>query len=84
MRAGQSFNFTKNDACGSPTARAQAKTGATIEFRCERPRMARFVTVDIDLSNPGVNPSKAIIMIAEVTVEVHAPEVCAGKPVFCV
>ena len=84
MRAGQSFNFTKNDACGSPTARAQAKTGATIEFRCERPRMARFVTVDIDLSNPAVVHDRAMIMIAEVTVEVYAPEVCASKPVLLV
>ena len=84
MRAGRSSNFSENDACGSPATGAQAETGATIEFRCERPRMASFVTVDIDLSNPAVVHDRAMIMIAEVTVEVYAPEVCAGKPVFLV
>ena len=84
VRAGRSSNFIENDACGSPATGAQAETGATIEFRCERPRMASLVSVDIDLSNPAVVHGRAMIMIAEVTVEVYAPEVCAGEPVLLV
>ena len=72
-RAGRSSTYSDNQACGLTATRAQSYNGAVIEFTCDTPRLARYVTLDIDPSSPGV--INAILQIAEVTVE----EITSGE-----
>ena len=51
VRAGLSANITNNKICGSPVTAEQAKPfGGVIEFGCDPPVMARYVSVDIPTS----------------------------------
>ena len=68
VRAGVGSNFTENQQCGSPATAAQSVEGAVIEFLCDPPVMAKYVSLDIDLSRPGVT-AEAVLQIAEVAVE---------------
>ncbi|XP_022096135.1 uncharacterized protein LOC110982186 [Acanthaster planci] len=84
-RAGLSSDYTENYPCGSPATRDQSVNGATIEFVCKVPRLARYVSLDIDSSNPDV--TNAILQLAEVTVEedrecapTPAPDACQSAP----
>ena len=77
VRAGGSPNYTENQPCGLPATRAQSYIGAVNEFLCDPPRMARYVTLDIDSSSPDV--SYAILQIAEVTVEEFTPGECPAN-----
>ena len=72
-RAGRSLMYSDNQVCGLPATRAQAFDGAVVEFTCDTPQMARYVTLDINPSSPGV--TNAILQIAEVTVE----EITSGE-----
>ena len=51
-------------------------TGAVIEFPCAEPRLARYVTVDIDDTRPEV--TQAVLMMAEVTIKI-IPALQQGK-----
>ena len=74
-RAGLSSNFAENQPCGSPATRAQSTRGAAVEFLCDPPRMARYVTLDIDASRTEAeHPS---LMLAEVTVDEYTCGECA-------
>ncbi|XP_038064858.1 uncharacterized protein LOC119735224 [Patiria miniata] len=68
-RAGLSPNFAENLPCGSPATSEQSQDGAEIPFLCEPPRTARYISLDIDTSMPGVDPREAYLQLAEVTVE---------------
>ena len=74
-RAGRSSIYSDNQACGLPATRAQSHDGALVEFTCDTPRWARYVTLDIDPSSPGV--TNAILQLAEVTVEEIALGECS-------
>ena len=75
MRAGVSSNYTKNQKCGSPVTNKQAYAGAVIEFFCDAPVLAKYVSVDIDPSSSvDANP---VLQIAEVMVEEYTSEECA-------
>ena len=73
-RAGNSSNYYENQQCGSPTTNAQSKMGAVIEFLCDPPVLAKYVSLDIDPSSPGVN--NPMLQIAEVTVKEYKSEEC--------
>ena len=71
VRAGISARVTDNEACGSPVTAAQAAPlGGTIEFECEHPLRARYVSVDI--------PGSATLQLCEVTVRELPLDQCPG------
>ena len=76
VRAGLNGNYTSNQPCGQRVTREQAVTGAVIEFPCAEPRLARYVTVDIDDTRPEV--TQAVLMMAEVTIKI-IPVLQQGK-----
>ena len=76
MRAGASPSYAENQPCGSPATRAQSHNGATVEFLCDPPRLARYVTLDIDSSSPDV--TNAVLQIGEVTVKEYTTGECAA------
>ncbi len=71
VRAGMCDTVTNNRQCGSSvTAEQAAVPGATIEFLCDPPLRARYVSVDIQ-SEEG-----QYLQLCEVTVEqVLYPEI---------
>ncbi|XP_038046018.1 uncharacterized protein LOC119720425 [Patiria miniata] len=69
VRAGLSANYAENRPCSSPATAAQSSQGTVTEFPCDTPRMARYVSLDIDPSSSGV--TTPILQIAELTVEEH-------------
>ena len=71
-----SLNYAENQPCGLPATRAESYDGAVNEFLCDTPRLARFVSVDIDPSSPGV--TNAILQLAEVRVEEITSGACGG------
>ena len=77
MRAGLSSNYAENQPCGLPATVEQASTGAVNDFVCDAARLARYVSLDIDLSSPDV--TNAILQIAEVTVEEYSYMECASS-----
>ncbi|XP_038045109.1 uncharacterized protein LOC119719686 [Patiria miniata] len=78
IRAGLSPNYTNNQPCGLPGTAAQSTPGAVSKFPCDVPRNARYITLDIDPSQPGV--TAPTLKIAEVEVEVYTAEECATEP----
>ncbi|XP_071809832.1 uncharacterized protein [Asterias amurensis] len=66
-RAGLSPNVTDNQQCGLPATVEQSKTGAVITFKCDPAVTAKYVSLDIDTSQPLV--VYAVLEVAEVTVE---------------
>ncbi|XP_038061681.1 deleted in malignant brain tumors 1 protein-like [Patiria miniata] len=72
-RAGLGLSYTENQPCGQPAKKAQSYDGAVNVFTCDTPRMARYVSLDIDPSSPGV--TNAFLQMGEVTVE----EVTSGQ-----
>ncbi|XP_038076467.1 uncharacterized protein LOC119744563 isoform X2 [Patiria miniata] len=75
IRAGLSPSYTDNPPCGLPGTAAQSTPGAVIKFPCDVPRLARYITLDIDPSQPGV--TDPTLKIAEVEVEVYTAGECA-------
>ncbi|XP_038066529.1 fucolectin-5-like [Patiria miniata] len=73
-RAGLSPNYAENRPCGSPATRTESTTGATVDFPCDTPRMARYVTLDIDLASPDV--TLPILQLAEVMVDEYTSGEC--------
>ena len=62
VRAGPISDVVSNAQCGSQVTAAQASTrGGTIEFVCDSPLRARYVSVDIPATSP--------LQLCEVTVE---------------
>ncbi|XP_038064855.1 uncharacterized protein LOC119735220 [Patiria miniata] len=82
VRAGLSPNFTENLPCGSPATSEQSKNGAEITFLCEPPQTARYVSVDIDTSMPGVDADQAYLQLAEVAVDKFTSGEGAALPVY--
>ena len=77
MRAGVSSYYTENQKCGSHVTDNQAYAGAVIEFFCDPPVLAKYVSVDIDPSSSvDANP---VLQIAEVMVEEYTSEECAAN-----
>ncbi|XP_071809811.1 uncharacterized protein [Asterias amurensis] len=68
-RAGLSSNCTVNQRCGEPATSSQSQSGATIPFLCDPPVIARWISLDVDPSWPGV--TEAVLQLAEVSVMVH-------------
>ena len=66
VRAGNSSNYTENYQCGSSVTSAKSY-GAMIEFRCNAPIRARYVSVDT---------TGQFMQIAEVTVKEYASKDC--------
>ena len=77
VRAGLSPNYTENQPCGLPATAEQSGPGAVNKFLCETPRTARYVSLDIDPSRPGV--TDPTLKIAEVEVEEYPAGFCATK-----
>ncbi|XP_071785288.1 fucolectin-3-like [Asterias amurensis] len=76
VRAGLSPDFIQNQQCGLPATESQSTDGAVVEFLCEPPVIARYVSLDIDPSRPDV--TLAILQIAEVNVQEYTSQECAG------
>ena len=72
-RAGHSLMYSDNQACGLPATRAQSYDGAVIEFTCDSPQLARYMTLDISPSSPGV--TNALLQMGEATLE----EITSGE-----
>ena len=84
VRAGVNSNYIENQMCGLPATAAQSYDGAVNALLCDPPVMAKYVSLDIDPSSPGV--TEAILQIAELTVEEYTSGECDGKIVggaFC-
>ncbi|XP_038066018.1 proto-oncogene tyrosine-protein kinase receptor Ret-like [Patiria miniata] len=77
-RAGLSPNFNENLPCGSPATSEQSQNGAEITFLCEPPRLARYVSLDINTSMPGVDAARAFLQLAELAVEEYTSGECAA------
>ena len=73
-RAGNSSNYYENQQCGSPTTKKQSKKGAVIEFLCDPPVLAKYLSLDIHSSSPDVQ--HPVLQIAEVTVKEYKSEEC--------
>ena len=73
-RAGRSLMYSDNQVCGLPATRAQAFDGAVVEFTCDTPQMARYVTLDINPSSPGV--TNALLQMGEVILEEITSQEC--------
>ncbi|XP_038073956.1 fucolectin-5-like [Patiria miniata] len=78
VRAGLNMNVTNDPSppCGSPAFRNQSSDGATNKFLCDPPRMARYVSLDINISRPGVTASNAYLQLAEVNLEEYTSGEC--------
>ena len=73
-RAGNSSNYYENQQCGSPTTNKQSKRGSVIEFLCDPPVLAKYLSLDMNSTSPDVeNP---MLQIAEVTVKEYKSEEC--------
>ena len=69
VRAGLHANFSLNAVCGSPVTSAQASIyGARLDFMCDPPTPARYVSVDIDANQPGVR-NETVLTLCEVMVD---------------
>ena len=76
VRAGLKANFSQNAICGAPVTSAQALIhGGYLDFTCDPPTAARYVSVDIDGSQPGVR-NKAALTLCEVMVEEYSLTKC--------
>ena len=73
-RVGNSSNYYENQQCGLPATEAQSQQGAVTEFLCDQPVLARYVSLDINSSSPGV--IEAILQIAELTVDEYTSKEC--------
>ncbi|XP_038064851.1 muscle, skeletal receptor tyrosine protein kinase-like [Patiria miniata] len=82
VRAGLSPNFAENLPCGSPATSEQSQNGAEIPFLCEPPRTARYISLDIDTSMPGVDAEQAYLQLAEVAVENSTSGEGSALPVY--
>ena len=69
-------DFIQNQQCGLPATESQSTDGAVVEFLCEPPVIARYISLDIDPSTPDV--TVAILQIAEVNVQEYTSQECAG------
>ncbi|XP_071785213.1 uncharacterized protein [Asterias amurensis] len=70
VRMGLNNDVLTNEQCGSAVTAAQASPlGGTIEFNCESPMRAQYISVNI--------PSGGILQLCEVTVEELPLEVCS-------
>ena len=63
VRAGVNPNIINNMMCGSAVNKTQAQPGAWIEFVCNPPTLAHFVSVDIN------NGYKVALQLCEVMVK---------------
>ncbi|XP_038071166.1 uncharacterized protein LOC119740040 [Patiria miniata] len=81
VRAGMSSNYVENQPCGLPATASQSANGAVTQFPCGPARLARYLSVDIDPSRPGV--TFAVLQLAEVTVEEHSYAECPAAYVSC-
>ncbi|XP_071785340.1 uncharacterized protein [Asterias amurensis] len=75
VRAGESFEISENQPCGLPATEAQSKPGAVIVFVCDPPVVARYVSIDIDVTYPSVRDDY-LLQIAEVKVEEATNKEC--------
>ena len=72
VRAGLNAEFSQNAICGAPVTSAQASIhGGYLDFTCDPPTAARYVSVDIDGSQPGVGEEN-ILTLCEVMVEEYS------------
>ena len=71
------MNFTDNQPCGAPARREQSNDGAMNQFMCDPPRLAKYVSLDINTSRPEVTYDDAILQLGEVTVEEYTAGECA-------
>ena len=81
-RAGLSPNYAENRPCGLPATSEQSVTGSTVVFPCDPPRVARYVTLDIDRGNPEAGDQSAL-MLAEVKVEMYERGECSDIEMNC-
>ncbi len=65
-RAGLSATVTDNQQCGLPATVEQSQPGAVITFYCDSPVTAKYVSLDIDRSQPLAQNGE--LHVAEVTV----------------
>ena len=72
-QAGCSLPYSDNQACRLPATRAHSYDAAVIEFTCDSPQLARYMTLDISPSSPGV--TNALLQMGEVTLE----EITSGE-----
>ena len=77
-RAGLNRDYAMNQPCGSPATQEQSVDGATVQFQCDTPQRARYVSLDIDPSSPGV--TNALLQLGEVIVE---EDTDVGCPSYC-
>ena len=73
-RAGSSSNYYKNEQCGSPITNKQSEKGDVIEFLCDPPVLAKYLS--LDMNSTSLNVENPMLQIAEVTVKEYKSEEC--------
>ena len=75
VRAGMSSNVTENQQCGLPASPFQSQTGAVIEFLCDPPVLAQYVSVDKSPSSS----QPVVVLLGEVTVVEYTAGECTDS-----
>ena len=74
-RAGLNFSYYDNQQCGSKVTEEQSFNGAVIDFVCDPPLFAKYVSLELPPSSPDV--ADRILEIAEISVKEYKSEACA-------
>ncbi|XP_033636722.1 uncharacterized protein LOC117297683 [Asterias rubens] len=78
VRAGLSENYTENTECTSLVT--SPSNGAVLEFLCDPPALAQYISMDKDQATPSGGGT--ILRITEVSVYEYASEECASQSVW--
>ena len=74
-RAGLNFSYYDNQQCGSNITKEQSFNGAVIDFVCDPPLFAKYVSLELPPSSPDV--ADRILEIAEISVKEYKSKDCA-------
>ena len=69
-RAGLNFSYYDNQQCGSKVTEEQSFNGAMVDFVCDPPLFAKYVSLELP-------PSSRFLEIAEISVKEYKSEACA-------
>ena len=72
-----SSNVTENQQCGLPASPFQSQTGAVVEFLCDPPVLAQYISVD-----KGPSSSQpVVVLLGEVTVVAYTAGECIDSSI---
>ena len=74
-RAGLNFSYYDNQQCGSNVTDEQSFNGSMVDFVCDPPLFAKYVSLELPPSSPDA--ADRILDIAEIYVKEYKSEDCA-------